>query len=94
MAVTNDGRSILMSAAADAVTGRKCLSSLVIQGTGLTAGEEFVVSEADGNVIARGYITATHEYLDLLPSSPLWVDGITWTTKPATGTCRLHATMV
>jgi hypothetical protein len=92
MAVLNDGRSITLTAAGDSISGRKCLGSLVIQGNAANPGDEFVIGEFDGNVIARGYITAAAEYLHVLPSSPYWVDGLAAVTLPAG--CRVFATII
>jgi hypothetical protein len=78
-----------MTAASDAVTGKLKLLSVMFHGTGLTAGEAVKIAEASGATIFDGYVEATHQNMELCPVEGMWVDGITWTTKPATGTSKL-----
>lgn len=66
MAVTRQGRSIQMTATADAITGVIFPVGLNFQGTGLTAGQRLLITATDGSVIADYITEGTSDNADLL----------------------------
>jgi hypothetical protein len=78
-----------MTAAADAVTGKLRVVSIMFNATGGAAGEAITVTETSGAVIFNGYTVGTNDNMELMPAEAMWLDGIIWSAKPATGTSRL-----
>jgi len=89
MAVTRSSRHIVLAAAADAVVGVLYCSSLQFQITGGTIGQQWVVTNTNGDVIAQGYVSAATEVVECLVDRETF-NGIIWLTKPAAGTSLIY----
>jgi hypothetical protein len=82
MAVNRDSRSITMTAQGDALAGRFFVSEMYAVMDAATASGIILISDTDGEVIARGVTSGTDGRVDLL-NNPGWYDGIVATTLPA-----------
>jgi hypothetical protein len=91
MSVTRKSRSIVMTANGDEVTGSLRLHSLAFSGTGLTVGQQLIITESSSeSVVASHYVENTVENVELnfLPRS---VGGLKITAYPAAGTSSVIA---
>jgi hypothetical protein len=90
MAVTSKGRTITMTADADAVTGPKFIAGMTFQVAGGVAGERLLVTDTDGSILADYLVTdTTADNADLWNGRlPMHANGILVETFP-TGTAVL-----
>ncbi len=85
MAVTRTSRSIVMTAAADAVTGPLLCDSIALIGTSMVAGQRLTITDTDGAKVVDHYVESANENVEFL-RVPLWVRGLTVSAAPANGT--------
>jgi hypothetical protein len=91
MATTLEGNGAILAAEADAVGRRVHATSIQFQGTGLTAGQEWRVTDGKGNTLGRGYVDASHVNIELLVGCK-WCQDVVFASKPAAGTSRVVVT--
>ncbi len=70
MAVTRQGRSIVMTADADAVTYSVFIAGLTFQVTGGSAGDRLRVTDTAGSIVADYIVTAATDNADLMNGRP------------------------
>lgn len=86
MAVTYQGKSIVMTADADAATGLYFINGMTYQGTSLTAGQRLRVTATDGTVLADYQVEAATDNADLWAGkATVFVKGILVEDFPASG---------
>lgn len=83
MAVTRSARHILMTAAADAVTGPLRIRAMWILADGATPGEDIVVHDGQGSIIAKATVDLADGQTHLVPTGPIQVVGLVLTTLPS-----------
>jgi hypothetical protein len=77
MGVTNNSRSVVMTASGDSITGKIYCDGIQFNGTGLTPAQELIVSETGGANIARHVVAAANESEEVFPApNPKWIDGV------------------
>lgn len=85
MSVTQESRSIIMTANNDAVAQPLYINEIRFAGTALTVGQRLtILEEANGSVVVDHFIVATTED-EIVMSNPRWVKGLVITAFPASG---------
>ena len=92
MSVTRTSRSIVFTAAADAVAEPLRLNSLQLVGTGMTAGQRLtILDRVGGSILADHYVEAANENVEFIQGGPKWVHGVYISAVPAAGTFTIVA---
>lgn len=86
MAVTQAGRSFIMTALNDTIAQRILVTSIALVGTSMTAGQRLTITDNDGSVIADHYVEAANENAEFVQGSEQWFTGVKLTAVPAGGT--------
>ncbi len=77
MSVTRKGKTLVMTADADAYTGVALVSGMTLQVAGGSSGDRLRVTDTGGGIVADYLVAATQDNADLWNGrEPQWCDGL------------------